>query len=156
MAEESLFVVLPARKRAKAVQLGVFAVFGLAAIGLARFGSWGWVGWLVGGGLLGLALGKAIALGRMRYVARVDATGVTVCLPTGREIAARWGEIQAHTIDPEKGLGGLVVGDARSGRVRIVPIATRDIGPEAARELIAALKKRLPKLEYRVPTLGQR
>lgn len=57
-------MVLPARKRAKAVQLGVFAVFGLAAIGLARFGAWGWVGWLVGGGLLGLALGKAISLGR--------------------------------------------------------------------------------------------
>lgn len=49
-----------------------------------------------------------------------------------------------------------MVGDARSGRVRIVPIATRDMGPEAARELIAALKKRLPKLEYRVPAFGRR
>lgn len=154
MDKERVYPVLPARKRAKVVQLGVFALFGLAAIGLALHGPWGWVGWLVGGGLLGLALGKAISLARMRFVAKVDAAGVTVCLPTGREMRARWGEIEAHTIDPARRLGGLVLRAGAGRRVRIVPIATRDMGPEAAAELIAALKDRLPKLAYRVPSLG--
>jgi hypothetical protein len=149
------FPVLPARKRAKLLQLAIYAVFGAGAIVLALVGPWGWIGWLLGGVLLGLALGKAISLVRMRYVARVDALGVTVCLPTGREMRAGWGEIEAHTINPERGLGGLVVRAGAGGRVRIVPIATRDMGPEAASELLAALKDRLPKLEYRVPTMGR-
>ncbi|GKY88654.1 hypothetical protein [Sinisalibacter aestuarii] len=152
---DTTFPVLPARKRAKLIQLVTYAVFGAAALVLALIGPWGWIGWLVGGALLGLAVGKAVSLVRMRYVAKVTAAGVTVCLPSGREMQARWGEIQAHTIDPEKGLGGLVVGPASGGRVRIVPIATRDMGPEAAKELLAALKTRLPRLEYRVPTMGK-
>lgn len=154
MTKEKVFPVLAARKRAKMVQLGAFGVFGLTAIGLAIHGPWGWIGWLLGGGLLGLAVGKTISLVRMRYVAKVDASGVTVCLPTGREMVARWGEIEAHTIDPARGIGGLVLRAGAGGRVRIVPIATRDMGPEAASELIAALKDRLPKLAYRVPSLG--
>lgn len=155
MVAETVFPVLPERRRAKLVQAVIFAVFGLGAIGLALYGPWGWIGWLFGGGLLGLALGKALSLVRMRYVAKVDAAGVTICLPTGREVRARWGEIQAHTIDPEKSLGGLVLGAQKTGRVRIIPIATRDMGPEAATALLAALKARLPKLEYRVPTVGR-
>jgi hypothetical protein len=148
------FPVLPERKRAKLVQLVIYAVFGALAIALALVGPWGWIGWLAGGVLLGLAVGKAIALVRMRYVARVDAAGVTVCLPTGREMQARWGEIEAHTIDPARGLGGLVLRAGAGGRVRIVPIATRDMGPEAASALVAALKDRLPRLQYRVPSVG--
>ena len=49
-----------------------------------------------------------------------------------------------------------MLGSGRSGRVRIMPIATRDMGEEAAAAFLAALKERLPKLEYRVPTLGKR
>jgi hypothetical protein len=150
------FPVLPARRRTKLVQLAVYTGLGLAAFWLALAGPAGWIGWLAAGVLLGLGIGKAIALIRMRYVARVDATGVTVCLPTGREMQARWGEIQAHTIDPDKGLGGLVVRAGTGGRVRVLPIATRDMGPEAAKELLKTLKERLPKLEYRVPTMGRR
>jgi hypothetical protein len=150
------FPVLPARRRARLVQLALFAAFGIAALWFTLAGPFGWIGWLAAGMLLGVGLGKAIALLRMRYVARVDATGVTVCLPTGREMQARWGEIQAHTIDPDKGLGGLVVRAGTGGRVRVLPIATRDMGPEAAKELLKTLKERLPKLEYRVPTMGRR
>lgn len=150
------FPVLPARRRAKLVQLALFAVFGLAALWFTLAGPLGWIGWLAAGVLLGLGIGKAIALLRMRYVAKITAAGVTICLPTGREMQARWGEIEAHTIDPEKGLGGLVVRAGTGGRVRVLPIATRDMGPEAAKELLKALKDRLPKLEYRVPTMGRR
>ena len=137
------------------MQLAVFAAFGLAAIALAMTGLWGWNGWFTGGVLLGLALGKAIALARGRTVARLDASGVTLCLPTGREMHARWGEIQAHTIGPDKALGGLIVGTSSSDNVRILPIALRDIGPDAAAKFLAALKARLPKLDCRVPRIGR-
>lgn len=155
-AAETVFPVLPERRRAKLVQLVTFAVFGLAALGFAVIGPWGWIGWLVGGALVGLALGKAISLIRMRYVVKLGAAGVSVCLPAGREVRARWGEIEAHAIDPQKALGGLIARAGKGGRVRIIPIATRDMGEDAAKALIAGLRERLPKLAYRVPKVGRR
>lgn len=155
-AGEKFFDVLPERRQARRVQFVVFALFGLAALALSLIGPWGWIGWLVGGALLGLAAGRALSLIRMRHVARVAPEGVTVWLPSGREMRLAWREIEAHTIDPEKRLGGLVVRAGRSGRVRIIPVSTADMGPEAARTFLAALKQHLPKLEYRLPTLGRR
>ncbi len=152
---ERVFPVLPARKRLKAIQAAVFGVVGAGVAWLALTGQ-GWWWWLLAGLLLGMAVGKVLSLLRMRYVAKVDAAGVSVCLPTGREMQAGWGEIEAHTIDPARGLGGLVLRAGNAGRVRVLPIATRDMGPAAAEDLIAALKARLPKLEYRVPSLGAR
>ena len=88
MTTERVFAVSPGRKRAKRVQLAVYAGFGVLALGLALVGPWGWIGWLNGGLLLGLALGKALSLARMRYVVKLDASGVTACMPTGREMQA--------------------------------------------------------------------
>ena len=150
-----LFPVLPARKRLKVIQALASGALGAGAVWVAAGGgAWGW--WVLAGLLLGMALGKVISLLRMRFVARVDDTGVSVCLPTGREMRAGWDEIEAHTIDPARGLGGLVLKAGGGGRVRMLPVATRDMGPEAAEQLIAAMKARLPKLEYRVPSLGAR
>ena len=38
--------------------------------------------------------------------------------------------------------------------MRVLPISIRLIGAPATEELLAALKARLPKLEYRVPSVG--
>jgi hypothetical protein len=153
--KEVVFEVLPARKRMKAIQALVFAVLGAGAGWLALSGQ-GWAFWVLAGLLIGMAVGKLISLARMRYVAKVDASGVSVCLPTGREMRGGWSEIEAHTIDPARGLGGVVLRAGGGGRVRILPVATRDMGADAAERLIATLKERLPKLEYRVPSLGAR
>ncbi len=153
--DEELFPVLPARKRLKAIQALVFALLGVGAGWLAATGQ-GWAFWVLAGLLLGMAVGKLISLARMRYVVKLDATGVSVCLPTGREMHGQWSEIEAHTIDPARGLGGLVLRAGGNARVRILPVATRDMGPEAAERLIAALEARLPQIEYRVPSLRAR
>lgn len=149
---EQIFPVLPERRRAKAVQAAVYAVFGAA--GVLYSGALGGLGWVLAGLFLGMAGGKLISLLRMKNAARVDDAGVTVWLPTGREMKAGWDEIEAHTIDPARRIGGIVLRAGNAGRVSLLPVATRDIGPEAAEALIAAMKERVPTLEYRVPRLG--
>jgi len=150
MTEES-FPLLPARKRLRALSAGGMLVLAAGAVVFALNGGWGW--WIAALALAIWAVLRAAAIFRMPVVARVDATGVTTWLPTGRKMAAKWGEIQGHTIDPARRLGGIVVGAGPTGRVRVLPVATADMGPEAAARLIAAMKERLPKLEYRVPSL---
>ena len=153
MTEET-FPILPARRRQMA--LWVLAVAALAVLSVWQAsgsgGQWGW-------GLLGLVLAALagvmlVGLLRRRYVARLDATGVSVTIYNGRVLHAGWSEIQAHMIDPTKRLGGVIRGDKRSGAVRILPVSTWLMGPEAAERMVAAMKARLPKLEYRMPGLG--
>ena len=149
------FDVLPARRVAKALYaLGAAVATGILTT--AFFAGLGW-GWGVLAGFIALfTLWKLMALLRMRYVARVDASGVTVCLPTGREVALGWSEIEAHTIRPGRSLGGLVARGGTGGRVRVIPIATGDLGREGTERLLAAIKAHRPKLEYRVPTIASR
>lgn len=151
MAEET-FPVLPGRKRAKLLTAAGLDLIALGAVALAVTGR-GWGFWLLAVLLFAWSGFRIMSWARMAAVARVDDTGVAVWLPTGRQMKAGWAEIQGHTIDPARRLGGIVVKAGEGGRVRILPVATADMGPEAATRLIAAMKTRLPKLEYRVPTL---
>lgn len=95
-----------------------------------------------------------LGLTRQRWVVRLGVSGVDICLATGRRMHADWGDIQAHAISPGHKLGGLIVKAGKGGQVRVLPISTGLIGADASEKLIAALKERLPKLEYRVPKMG--
>ncbi len=150
---DEVFEVAPGPRRAMILRVGLYTVVAAGALWL----------WLKGGsalwlGLTGLAGGLAVAalitLARRRYVAKVDARGVTVCLNWGREMHAGWGEIEAHTIDPARRLGTLLVRAGKGGRVRILPVSSGMMGREATERFLARLKDRLPNIEYRVPRLG--
>jgi len=153
--KERVFPVLPERRRAMALN----AVAYLVASGL---GLWlavataHWLWWVFAGVVLGLFVVTAVMFVRRRTVAKVDSDGVTVWLPTGRTMVARWSEIEAHTIDPERRLGAVLMRSGAAGRVRVLPVSTRLMGPDAARALIAAMQERLPTLEYRVPSIGRK
>jgi len=151
--DEVVFPVLPARRRAMMVNTVAYLVAAGLGLWLAVTTAH-WLWWIFAGVVLGLFVVTAVALLRRTYVARVDASGVTVCLPTGREMTATWGEIEAHTIDPDRRIGAVLARSGTAGRVRVLPVSTRLMGPDAAREMIAAMKARLPKLEYRVPSMG--
>ena len=149
---ETVFPILPQWRvrRSLAVALGLLAF--VAGIYAARQLGWGW--WLFVAAMLGLTIYNLLGLTRQAFVAKVGPSGVTVSVVTGREIHADWGEIEAHMIDPARRVGGLVLRAGARGRVRILPVSTGLMGPEAAKQLIALMQERLPKLEYRVPSMG--
>ena len=153
--EEKVFPVLQAWRirRVVAVVLGVCVALAAAAAALQGLG-WAW--WLFAALMLGLAVYNLLGLARQPWVVRLGPKGVDVRLATGRVMHAGWGEIEAHTITPGGRIGALLVrsGKGRARGVHVLPISTRLIGPQATEELLAALKERLPKLEYRVPRVG--
>jgi hypothetical protein len=150
---DEVFKIAPARRRAMAFNAVAYALAAGLSVWLGfRGGSWLWL--VLAGFAAGLCLNVVVALWRRRYVAKVDAKGVTVCLNTGREMHAGWGEIEAHTIDPARRIGTLMVRAGKGGRVRILPVSSRMMGPEATERFLALIKERLPKIEYRVPRLG--
>ena len=105
--------------------------------------------------MLGLAGLQPAGLLRQPWVVKLGPKGVDVCLATGRVMHAGWGEIEAHTITPGGRIGALLVRSGKGkARVRVLPISTRLMGAKPPRRLLAALKERLPKLEYRVPSVG--
>lgn len=153
--EERTFEVLRAWRirRVLAVVLGVAALLGaLAAVGQGL----GWLWWLFAVAMLGLVVYNLLGLTRQSWVVKLGPKGVDVCLATGRIMHADWGVIEAHTITPGGRIGALLVrsGEGKARATRVLPISTRLIGTEATEELLAALKARLPKLEYRVPSVG--
>jgi len=136
-----------------AVVLGLVAVLaGAAAAATGQGGAW----WVFAALMLGLAGYNLLGLVRQTWVVKLGPGGVEVCLATGRVLHARWGEIEAHTITPGGRIGALLVrsGKGRARATRVLPISIRLIGPAATEELLAALKDRLPKLEYRLPRIG--
>ena len=151
--QEQIFEVLPSwrLRRMAAVGLGALA---LAAGAYSALSGQGWAWWLFAAVMLGLVAYNLAGLMRQPYVAKVSAAGVSVCYATGRVVHAKWGEIDAHTITPGSRLGALLLRAGAGGGARIVPVSTRLIGPEATERFLAALKQRLPKLEYRVPQMG--
>ena len=157
--QEQVFQVLRSWRirRVVAVVLGLVAM--LAAMAAALQGL-GWLWWLFAALMLSLVGYNLLGLTRQPWVVKIGPSGVEVCLATGRVMHAGWGEIEAHTITPGGRIGALLVragkahGGARRGAVRVLPISTRLIGAPATEALLAALKDRLPKLEYRVPSLG--
>lgn len=150
---DEVFEVAPGPRRAMILRAVLYIAVAAGALWL----------WLQGGsalwlGLTGLAGGMAlstlITLMRRRYVARIDDKGVTVCLNWGREMHAGWDGIEAHTIDPARRIGTLLVRAGKGGRVRLLPVSSGMMGREATERFLARLKERLPGLEYRVPRLG--
>jgi len=157
--EEKVFPVQQSWRirRVVAVVLGVVAML---AAGAAALQGLGWVWWLFAALMLGLVVYNLLGLTRQPWVVKLGPKGVDVCLATGRVMHADWGEIEAHTITPGGRIGALLVRGAKrpaKGKdrvLRVLPISTRLIGVAATDDLLAALKDRLPKLEYRVPSLG--
>lgn len=153
--EEKVFPVLRAWRvrRVVAVVLGLVVMLGAGAAALQGLG-WAW--WLFAALMLGLVAYNLLGLIRQKWVVKLGPSGVDVCLATGRVMHAGWGEIEAHTITPGGRIGALLVraGKGKARATRVLPISIRLIGPAATEELLAALKARLPKLEYRVPSLG--
>ncbi len=153
--QERVFPVLPSWRirRVLAVVLGLAALLAAGAAALQGLG-WGW--WLFAAAMAGLVVYNLLGLIRQPWVVKLGPSGVDVCLATGRVMHAGWGEIEAHTLTPGGRIGALLVrsGKGRARATRVLPISTRLIGAAATEELLAALKERLPKLAYRVPSLG--
>lgn len=154
--QERIFPVLRSWRirRVVAVVLGLVA---LLAAGAAAAQGLGWYWWLFAAMMLGLVIYNLLGLVRQPWVVKLGPTGVDICLATGRVMHANWGEIEAHTLTPGSRIGALMVrgGKARGTEaIRIAPISTRLIGAEATEDLLAALKERLPTLEYRLPSVG--
>ena len=150
---ERVFEVLQSWRirRVFATVLGVAVL--LASLAAGAQGGWGW--FLLAAAMLGLVIYNLLGLTRQTWVVKLGTAGVDVCLATGRILHANWGEIEAHTLTPGGRIGAILVRGAKGkGAVRVLPISTRLIGAEATAELLAALKERLPKLEYRVPSVG--
>ena len=153
--DETVFPVLRAWRirRVFAVVLGLVAMLGAGAAAMQGLG-WAW--WIFAALMLGLVAYNLLGLTRQAWVVKLGPLGVDVCLATGRVMHAGWGEIEAHTITPGGRIGALLVrsGKGKARSTRVLPISTRLIGAAATEELLAALKDRLPKLEYRVPSVG--
>jgi len=153
--EEKVFAVLRSWRirRVVAVVLGLVALLGAAAAALQGLG-WAW--WLFAALMLVLVAYNLLGLVKQPWVVKLGPSGVDVRLATGRVMHAGWGEIEAHTITPGGRIGALLVrsGKGRARATRVLPISTRLIGPAATEELLAALKDRLPKIEYRLPSPG--
>lgn len=150
---EQVFPVLPKIRRRMVLSL----VLRLLALGMSVWvaldsGLWLW--WAAALLMVGLTLFTGITLAQRKFIAKVDDTGVTVQLAAGKEMHAPWNTIEAHTIDPARAIGA-VLQKAEGGRVRVLPVSIRAMGSEAAEELLAAMKARLPKLEYRAPSLAK-
>lgn len=140
-------------RRVVAVVLGLVAALAGGTAALQGAG-WGW--WLFTALMLVLVAYNLLGLVKQRWVVKLGPTGVDVCLATGRVMHAGWDEIEAHTITPGGRIGALLVrsGKGRGATARVMPISTRLIGRDGTEALLAALKERLPKLEYRVPRVG--
>lgn len=153
--QEKVFEVLQSWRirRVLAVVLGLAALLAATAAAVQGLG-WGW--WAFAALMLGLVVYNLLGLTRQKWVVKIGPKGVDVCLATGRVMHAGWAEIEAHTLTPGGRIGALLVrsGKGKTRATRVLPISTRLIGPAATEELLAALKDRLPKLEYRVPTVG--
>ena len=153
--QEQVYPVLQSWRirRVLAVVLGL--VVALAA-GAAALQGLGWYWGLFAALMLGLVGYNLLGLTRQTWVVKLGPSGVDVCLATGRVMHAAWGEIEAHTITSGGRIGALLVreGKRRGGAIRVMPISTRLIGAAATEDLLAALKDRLPTLEYRVPSMG--
>ncbi len=152
---EQVFPVLQSWRirRVLAVVLGLVAVL---AGGAAVLQGLGWYWGVFAALMLALVVYNLLGLVRQTWVVKLGPAGVDVCLATGRVMHAGWGEIEAHTITPGGRIGALLVREGKrpGGSIRVMPISTRLIGPMATKDLLAALKDRLPKLEYRVPSMG--
>lgn len=151
---DRVFPVLQAWRirRVLAVVLGLVAMLGAGAAAEQGLGR-GW--WVFAALMLGLAVYNLLGLARQAWVVRVGEAGVAVCYATGRVVTAGWTEIAAHTITPGGRIGALLLRPGAGGAERVLPIPTRLIGTEATAALLAALKDRLPGLEYRVPGAAQ-
>lgn len=153
--EEKVFSVLRSWRirRVVAVVLGLVVLLGATAAALQGLGWW-W--WLFSALMLVLVTYNLLGLVKQPWVVKLGPSGVDVRLATGRVMHAGWGEIEAHTITPGGRIGALLVrsGKGRARATRVLPISTRLIGPAATEELLAALKDRLPKIEYRLPNPG--
>ena len=148
--EDRVFPVLQAWRIRRVLSVALGLVAALAAGAAAGQGNgWGW--WVFAGAMLGLVAYNLAGLVRQPWVVRLGASGVDVCYATGRVVHTGWGEIEAHTITPGGRIGALLVRKRPGDMSWVLPIPTRLIGTQATEELLAALKARLPGLEYRVP-----
>jgi hypothetical protein len=153
--EEKVFPVLQSWRIRRVVAVVLGLVVALAAVAAALQGL-GWAWWLLAALMLGLVVYNLLGLARQPWVVKLGPKGIDVRLATGRVMHAGWSEIEAHSITPGGRIGALLVrsGKGKARAVRVLPISTRLIGTQATEDLLAALKERLPKLEYRVPSVG--
>jgi hypothetical protein len=137
-------------RRLMVVLIGIVTMVSSSYSALQQSGFWWGITALAGG----MVIYSLLGLTRQRWVVRLGASGVDICLATGRKMHADWSAIHSHAISPGHKLGALMISSGTGGKAQLLPISTGLIGTEASEELIAALKERLPKLEYRVPKMG--
>ncbi|HBZ45621.1 MAG TPA: hypothetical protein DEO85_16580 [Maritimibacter sp.] len=149
---ERVFPVQPKTRRIILLNVVLRVIAVAVAVYIALDGGGG-IWWLLAAMMAVLAAFSLMSLTQRKYVAKVDDGGVTVALTTGKEMHAPWSTIEGHTIDPARRIGAILQeAETGGGRVRVLPVSVRAMGAAEAEELIALMKERLPKLEYRVPS----